>query len=455
MRRAAALWVALFAVYAATLGIPAFDGAEYGGDEPHHLLTAESLVSDADLDLRDEYATRAYEDWYPRTLERHGRLTDGQANEPHGLGLALLVTPAYAAGGPKLVQLQMAAIAALAFVLAAALARRIVPDPWATAAAAVCGLSPPALAYSTAVLPEMAAAAALAGAAVLALRARELPRIRWVTGAAVLLGALPWLGTTFVPAGLMVTLALLHWLRRSARGFAAFVVAEVVIFSAVVYITVNDQLYGGVTPAGAQLPGERGTDADFVAGYLDRAPRLAGLWLDRTYGALRWAPFVALAFYAAYLLWRSHREHLTRVLPERREVEAAAALCLLACAAQVFTAALLTKTMFGFWFPGLHLVAVLPLAAALCAWGLRHAPRVGAALGALTLVGSVWLYLELRIGGDGWIGPTSAAPLGPLDAGLPLFATGSAGAHVAAGTLAAALALVVAREWRATRTAQT
>src|SRR5918997_1307959 len=144
MRRAAALWLVLFAAYAATVGLPAFGSSQFGGDEPHYLLTAESIVGDRDLDLRDEYATKAYRDWYPYVLERRGRLTNGQANEPHGAGFALLIAPAYAIGGPLAVQLLLGAIAALAFVLAALLARRVVPEPWCSGAALACGLSPPA-----------------------------------------------------------------------------------------------------------------------------------------------------------------------------------------------------------------------------------------------------------------------------------------------------------------------
>ncbi|HEV2058621.1 MAG TPA: hypothetical protein VGR11_04635, partial [Solirubrobacteraceae bacterium] len=75
MRRAAALWLVLFAAYAATIGLPALGSSQFAGDEPHYLLTAESIVSDHDLDLRDEYATVAYREWYPYVLERHGRLT--------------------------------------------------------------------------------------------------------------------------------------------------------------------------------------------------------------------------------------------------------------------------------------------------------------------------------------------------------------------------------------------
>jgi hypothetical protein len=450
VRRAAAVWIVLFAAYAATIGLPAFGSSQFGGDEPHYLLTAESIVSDGDLDLRDEYAARAYRDWYPYVLERHGRLTNGQANEPHGAGFPLLIAPAYAIGGPLAVQLLVAAIAALAFTLGGVLARRLVPEPWASAAALACGLSPPALAYGTAVTPGLSAGALIAAAALLALRARERPRIRRVASAALALGALPWLGLAFVIPGAVVALALLRWLRRRARGFAMLVVVEVLLFSGVTYVTVNDQLFGGFTPTTADVRG-RGLDDLGLADLADRAPRLVALWIDRSYGALRWAPVLALAFFALWLLWRSRRDRLADVLPDRRDLEVAATLCALICGVQVLVAAFLAPTMFGFWFPGRYLLAAFPLAVPLVAWGLRYAPRTGAALAALTLATSVWWYAELRIDGGGITGPTSRAPLGPLDGALPLFGTGSAGATVALAGSGAAVVLLLALEWRSWR----
>ena len=454
VRRAAALWLVLFAAYAATIGLPAFGTSQFGGDEPHYLLTAESIVTDHDLDLRDEYASLAYRDWYPYVLERRGRLTNGQANEPTGAGFALLIAPVYAIGGPLAVQLLLAALAALAFVLAAALARRIVPEPWATGAALACGLSPPALAYATTVTPELTAGGLLAAAAVLALKVRELPRIRWVAGAAIALGALPWLGLQFTVAGLVIALAMLRWLRRRARGFALLVEIEVILFSLVMFVTLNDQLFGGFTPAAAANPSDR-LDALSAGDLLGRAPRLAGLWLDRDYGVLRWAPLVALAFYALWLLWRSRRDHIARIVPERELVEIAATLCALVCAAQVLVATFVAPTMFGAFFPGRYLVAALPVAVGLVAWGMRQAPRAAAALAGVTLVTSVWWYAELRLG-DGAIagpdGPDSSAPLGPLDRALPLFGTDSPGMVIALAVVGAGLAALVALEWRAART---
>ena len=451
MRRAAAVWIVLFAAYAATIGLHAFGSSQFGGDEPHYLLTAESIVSDRDVDLRDEYAGRAYRDWYPYVLERHGRLVNGQANEPHGVGFALLIAPAYGVGGPLAVQLLMAAIAALAFTLGGALARRIVPEPWASASALACGLSPPALAYATTVTPELTAAALLAFAALLALRVRELPRIRWVAGAALALALLPWLGLSFALAGAVVALAMIRWLRRRARGFAVLVTVEVLLFSAVMFVTINDQLFGGFTPTVSDVPG-RGIDDLTAAEVADRAPRLVALWLDRTYGLLRWAPVLALAFFALWLLWRSRRDRLSDALPEHRDVEVAATLCVLVCAAQVVVAAFVAPTMFGFWFPGRYLIPALPLAVALVAWGLRHAPRTGAALVAVTALASIWWYAELRIGGGPIVGPSSRAPLGPLDAALPLFGTDAPTATGTLAAVAAGLVALVAQQWRAWRT---
>src|SRR5215216_2871144 len=253
MRRTLALWLLLFAAYAATLGLNAFGSSEYGGDEPHYLLAAESITSDGDVDVLDEYAGRAYADFYPYELRRHGRRTEGRLNEPHGVGFPLLIVPAYAVGGVKGVELFLAAIAALAVALGYRLALRAAPDPWALGAALAVGLSPPFLAHGSAVYPELAAGAALAGAALLALRLHErLVRLDAFLCFA-LLGALPWLGTKFVPAGVVIGAVAVRSLWRAQHRTLAVGAVELSLFSVAFYVAFNESLYGGPTPYAADV----------------------------------------------------------------------------------------------------------------------------------------------------------------------------------------------------------
>jgi hypothetical protein len=443
-RRVAALWLLLFAVYASTLGMHAFGRSDYGGDEPHYLLTAKSLVEDGNPDLRDEYAQHAYREFYPYVLTPHGSLTSGRAHEPHGVGLPLLIAPADAIAGAKGVEVFLAMIAALAIVLAYMLALRVVPDPWALGATLAVGLSPPIVAYSTAVYPELPAAAALCGALLLALRIPLSPRRRVGWSSMGLVALLPWLGTKYLIPGLVVAVYAYRAMRAERRPVLAITCVEIVGFSAALYVGVNEGLYGGPTPYSAATPGETATDASFPFGYLERAYRLVALFVDRHYGLLRWAPIFALGLYGAWILWRERRSGLVRAIPALRAEQTAGQLCAAVAGAQLLVAAFLAPTMFGFWFPGRHLVAALPVAVPLVAIGLRRHPRLGAVLAAVGIASSVWVYLAVRLGDARWIAGLPDAPLGPLTSLLPRFAPGTTYPFVLASVVGLAVAALFA-----------
>ena len=378
-------------------------------------------------------------------------MTEGRLNEPHGVGFPLLIAPAYAVGGVKGVELFLAAIAALAVALAYRLALRVVPDPWALGAAVVTGLSPPFLAYGSAVYPELAAGAALAGAALLALRLRVRVARPDAFVCFALLGALPWLGTKFVPAGVVIGALAVRALWRAQRRTLAVGAVELSLFSVALYVAFNEALYGGPTPYAADVPGETATGADSVGGYLERSYRLVALFLDRDYGLLRWAPVFALAFVGLWWLWHSHRERLAQAVPGVRDIELAGALCAAALGAQLVVAAFAAPTMFGFWFPTRHLLAGLPLAVPLVAIGLRHMPQLGTALAALTVAASVWLYVDVRWGDGSFVTARPDAPFGPLTDLLPPFDSGGGWPFWLAGAIGVAVLLLVLREARAAR----
>lgn len=414
-RAALVLWLALLAAYATTLGLAGDggSGARYTAPEAHRLLSAASLAQDLSLDLSDEYRERAWAGWYPGELRPTAREVGGRLAEPQGLGLPLLVAPAFALGGPLLVEGLCAAWMALAVVLCVALARRVVPDPWATAGALAVGLSPPVLTAATTVGPAGPGAALLAGGLLLALMVRDQPRVGWTLACALCVAVLPWLGVSLLVPAAVVAAALGRWLRRRQRGLAGFVALEVVLTSAVVFITINDRVFGGPLPSAARAAGGPASGADGAADYLARLPRLAGVLVDRDVGALRWAPVLALGLLGLGLLVRSRRTRLGRIAPAQRDTEVAALALGAVGAAAVVTAAVVQPDLHGPWLVHHSVAAAMPLAGGLVGWGLRHAPRAGGALAAITLAGSVWLVAGSRLSGS--------LPWGGLEAVLARF----------------------------------
>jgi hypothetical protein len=128
----ALVWLLLLGVYATTLGIPSTTGERYAGDEPHHLLAARSIASDGDVDLANQYAARDWRAFSRAPVTTSAAPVLGRLHEPQGIGVGAVGAGAYALGGDRAVALEIAAVVALGFALAVALARRLVPDPWAT-----------------------------------------------------------------------------------------------------------------------------------------------------------------------------------------------------------------------------------------------------------------------------------------------------------------------------------
>src|SRR3954470_13802226 len=333
MRRGLAVWALLLAVYAAALGLPAAPGEDLSVPEAHVLLTVASVARDGDLDLAADYGRRAWREDFGGDLVPLAGPRNGRQLEPAGLAYVALAAPAYRLGGRLAVELLGAALLAGAFAAAVGIARRLVPEPWATGGVLVGGLSPPAVLAATTISPDALAAALLAGAAALALRVREDPLPVHAFWAAALIAAVPWTGVAFVAPAVVIALAVTRWLRRRRRGLAEFVAMEVVLFSVVTFVSVDDRLYGGPTPY-AVLPAPGATGADGLGAHLERWPRLLGLWLDRDAGLLRWAPFALLLLAGAALLARSRRERLVVALPDVVHVEVVAGFLLAACAAQ-------------------------------------------------------------------------------------------------------------------------
>jgi hypothetical protein len=409
VRRAIALWLLLFAVYAAGTGLHASPGEDLSEPEAHYLLLTRSIVDDGNLDLSDEYGAAAWRPFYDDQLvpltgpREHGQL------EPIAAGFPLLCAPAYALGGRIAVELWLAALAALGFVAAASIARRLVPEPWATGGVVAVGLSPPAVIAATTIAPDAVGASALAGAAALALAARERPLARLTAWSGTLLATLPWLAVKFVPPGAVVAASLLRWSTRRQRVLVGLLGLEVALFSLVLFVSINDRLYGGLTPYGVLPDGVSPTGAHGLAEHLERWPRLVWLWIGPPQGLLLWAPACALAFVAVWLLRRSRTAHLARVLGEQVDVEVTTTFLLTIVSVAVLVAAFLAPTTAGPWFGGHELVVVLPILGALASSGLRRLPRLGALLCAITVALALWTLVAVRLDAGAGVAPPRGA----------------------------------------------
>ena len=449
-RTAVALFLLLFAVYASTIGLDAVGESPYAGSEPHYLLAAHSLVEDGDLDVLDDYRTRAADAFFLGPLEPRGVLRGERLVEPYAAGLTLVVAPAYAIGGAVGVEVLLAAIGALGGALAYLLALRVVPDPWALGTSVAVALAPPAIAYGSAVYPEPVCATVLVGAALLAVHLDERPTRSGALACFGLLALVPWLAVELVPAGLVIAVAAWRSLGRSRRTLLRLLGLELVAISATVLFVVSGMLYGGLTPYAAEAPGESPAATSYPLLYAGRAYRLVALLIDRELGLLRWAPVLALALAGLWLLWRGRRQGLARAVPGYRELERTGGLCAVSCGATLAVAAFLVPTVSGPWFPARHLVAVVPLMVPLAALGARRTPRVAAALGFLTLAASVWLYLDVRIGNGGLAADRPDAPWGPLEALFPSFGQ-TPGPYVLAAVLGVAVVAVLVLDARRSR----
>lgn len=445
------LGILLLAVYAGSTALPETRGSDYGEAEARHLLVAESLVSDRDLDVSDQYASRDHTKFFSGELTAGGRPYAGRLHEPDSPGFSILIAPAYALAGGLGVQLLCAALAALAFVVALPLARAVVPEPWATGGVLAVSLSPPAVVHATAVDPGTAAAPVLAIAVLLTVRAREDARLAPVVAAGLVLALLPWLDPLIALAGLPVAGMLLSWTLRQHRRLAALIAVELLSSSLIAFTALSEVIYGGLTPLAAAVAGDTAIGAASLEGYVDRLPRLASLWLDRDHGVIRWAPVLALIVPGTWLLWRSRRDHIARALPGRREGEATAALAVTVVAGLLLIAVLATPVGSGGWFAGHWLMPGLPLTAVPVAWSLRHLPRIGTVLGVLAVLGTAWLCAQIATGRlGGWAAaPDSRAPWGPLEAAFPLWGGGSVWPAAVTAAILAALLGLLGFEWRA------
>lgn len=284
-------------VAAATIALALYGGAAWrlspihpGGDEPHYLIIAQSLLTDGDLRIENNHARGDFTAYLsgslkPDYLRRGG---DGAIYSIHAPGLPAIVAPAFALLGYPGVIAFLAAVSALSASLVWIAAYRVT----ASAGAAWFGwsavaLSAPFFCHAFTVYPD-AMGAGLVMVAVLALVDEETGRDRgWVLPGAAL-AILPWLHTRFLVLAVMLGAAILIRLGQRRAWRDAATLMSMPLISAAGWFAFFYAVYGTFNPSAP------------YGGYTQSALRyvrvgLPALLFDQQFGLLANAPIYAFA----------------------------------------------------------------------------------------------------------------------------------------------------------------
>jgi hypothetical protein len=277
------------------------DGLLVTGDEPHYLLTTQSLLSDGDLDLANNYDNRTYRSFYSGALEPRHVATGvlGEQFTFHGLAVSVLVLPGFAAFGAlgaRLTIVLFAAIGAGFFWSAAHRLTRSTATAWVAWGAMVS--SAPFAFHSVTIYPDGigASVTSIALWALVTLVADMTISVAASVGVGVALAILPWLHIRLSSAaGLLGLVILLAMLRRTRDLILPFLAAPAISF--VLWIASTWVMFGTMDPTAIFRQKAGGSLAAMPTGTL-------GLLFDAEYGLLVYAPIMAIATLGILAMFR-------------------------------------------------------------------------------------------------------------------------------------------------------
>jgi hypothetical protein len=194
-----AAWLAVFWVQSGRVVL--------GGDEPHYVIMAESLIEDGDLRLQNNYDIECVAVEFYGCMEPHGIPGIASLGPYHQAGVSAVIAWPYTAAGVVGARLAMVAIAALLPMLLLSWLRSVTglsPARWLTAGAA---LSLPLVFGASAIYPDLAAGVVIFGVTAWMLGPDDRRSASAMTAAVVWLscGLLCWLNLKFIAASVVLT----------------------------------------------------------------------------------------------------------------------------------------------------------------------------------------------------------------------------------------------------------
>ena len=396
-RRATRVAFALAAVaYVAGLALAA--RTVPGGDEPHYLIIARSLLADGDLRIENNHAQRDYLPYFEGELKPDflKRSVDGAIYSIHAPGLPVLIALALALFGHRGAMVFLALVSALGTSLAWRLAWQAsgsVAAAWFGWAA--IAFAAPFFVHAFTVYPD-APAGVIVVVGLLAFvrestagsREPDAEPARLSIGigiAGLALAALPWLHTRYalLAGALGVAIGGRLLVARRLREAAVFLAAPAV--SAAGWFLFFQTIYGTPSPA-APYGGYTQAALAFVL------PGLTGLLADQQFGLIATAPVLAFAVAGVGAMLFARAD-----FPRARELRLLGLVLLLVCAPYALAASSYRMWWGGFSGPARFLVPLVPaLAAPLAVLFARARTNTTRALAIWSLVwtiGFTWILV--------------------------------------------------------------
>ena len=383
-RRRAPLLIAALALAASLTTAIALSDRIPGGDEPHYLIIAQSLLKDGDLRIQNNHDRGDYfayfDDGLPPDFLQRG--LDGQIYSIHAPGVAVLILPVFALAGYPGSLLFISVLCAAALAVNWRVAMTLTNDAvsaWAGALAV--GLSATVFLHSFSIFPDPVGGAVVSVAFAMLVRLAVAPdavRIWHVAATGALVGLLPWLHTRFavIAGALGVVLAARLWARVDRwRMLAAFAAAPVLLAAG--WFSYFWIIYGTIDPSAPYGTGQQSSWRWIGRGAV-------GLAFDQQFGLIANAPALALLPYGWLRLYRQH---------PRLALE---------CIVVTVPYALVVAS-FGMWWggwsaPARFLDSVLPIAVPLMALAWRDSNRAARSMFiALGLIGVTNVVLRIVV----------------------------------------------------------
>ena len=273
------------------------------GDEPHYILVTESILRDGDLSLADNYAAKSYQkDGYFRA-ELKPHLTTGRGGRLvpwHPVFLSLVILPGFALAGYRGAGVTMVLCMSLSALFVFLILKRFASERKSALVTLFFFFTYPVLAYSFRIYPEVVTVFLLSLGIWACIRFKESERTSFLVLAGLSAALFPFLHPKFIlltfAVSLLAILVARDRLRKLLYFFAPVGAALVLLVLWTYY------LYGPNIVRGLTMTGEAGR---FFGKGLPWG--VFGLYIDRVWGLLPYAPLYLL-FFAGMPLPRERRD---------------------------------------------------------------------------------------------------------------------------------------------------